>query len=119
MDVTSNKKEETYRDLSILTFTLLSIKKKSSDEVKNVLVEMGLDEKQARYLVSVTEHRIIAEQKKAKEDMKVGGIVLMGGIGITSLTYLLSDYSHIYVVTWGVIIFGAFLLIRGFANWNG
>jgi len=114
-----NKNQATYQDLSILAFNLLSVKKMSSNEVKDLLIEKGLDETKASYLISVTEYRILADQKKAKEDMNKGGIVFIIGVGITGLTYLISDYTNLYFVTWGFIFYGAFLLLRGFSNWNG
>ncbi len=114
----NNQKQETSRDLSILAYNLLSARKKSSNEVKDLLIEKGFDEKRASYLVSDIEYRIKAKQKKAKEDMEKGGIVFTIGVVITGFTYLISDYTNLYVVTWGFILYGGFLLVRGFSNWD-
>lgn len=114
----NSQKQETYMDLPTLAFNLLSVQKKSSNEVKNLLIEKGLDETSASDLIYKIEFRIKADQKKAKEDMEKGGIMLAIGVVITGLTYLFSGYTKIFIVTWGVIIYGAILLLRGFSNWD-
>jgi hypothetical protein len=114
----NSQNQESYRDLLNLANKLLSIQKKSSEEVKNTLIEKGLDEPTASQLIFIIENRIKQEQKKAKEDMEKGGIFFGIGVVITALTFLFSTYTKIYIITWGIIIYGAFLFLRGFSNWK-
>lgn len=114
----NNNTNEALRDLSIQAYNLLLAQKMSSTEVTIMLIEKGLDEDKAGYLIADIEYRIKDKQKKSKEDLEKGGLVFAVGVAVTALTYLLSDYISFYVITWGFIFYGAFLLIRGFLNRN-
>ena len=118
MEAQNCKKQDTAQDIFTYAFKLLTVQKKSSDEVRNLLIEKGLDETKAGYLVADIEQRLRTEQKKAREDMEMGGWVFGIGVVITGLTYLISDYTNLFIVTWGFIFYGAFLLLRGFSNWQ-
>ena len=91
----------------------------SPDELKEWLKEKDIDETKAATLISEIQYRIKAVQKKARNDMQMGGTAFLMGVAITIGSYLLSNHFHIYLITWGLLLSGAFFFIRGFSNWNG
>ena len=116
MEENRNEQKESFKELSSLAFKLISVEKKSSIDVKNLLLQKGMEESNANSLIENIVFHIKSEREKAKKDIDKGFYIFSGGVIITGLTYLLSDFMRFYLVLWGFIAYGAFLMIRGFVN---
>ncbi|MGE0079584.1 MAG: hypothetical protein AB7S48_17115 [Bacteroidales bacterium] len=116
MENTIIEKKESYKELSSLAFKLISVEKKNSLDVRNLLLQKGMSETDAKMLIDNIEFHIKSEIEKARRDMDKGFYIFSGGVIITGVTYLLADYMRFFVITWGFIAYGAFLMIRGFVN---
>lgn len=82
---------------------------KSSNETKQALIEMGLDEQSAATVVfNLTEEVYKQTKAKANKDMLYGALWCVGGIVAT-----VADIGFIF---WGAIVFGAIQFIQGAAN---
>ena len=53
------------------------------------------------------------EEDDASGDFLWGGIFLVGGVGVTIGTYAAAAPGGTYIVTWGAIAYGGFLITRG------
>lgn len=96
---------------------LLIDQKMHPDDVKNTLVQQGLDEESAAIVVDNLEEQISAAKKeRSQKDILYGSLWLVGGLAVTLFTYSSASGGGTYVVTWGAIIFGAIQLFRGLSN---
>jgi hypothetical protein len=81
----------------------------NSYEVKTALMERGLDEANATYIVNNFEQQMGEVYKnKAQKDMLYGALWCVGGIVLT--------LAHIGFIFWGAIVFGAIQFFRGLSN---
>lgn len=67
--------------------------------------------------VSATQRR--AKRHQASSDIQKGFGCLTIGLVLTGAGYLLADPGDKYMVFWGIVAFGAFLLIRGVGGTRG
>ena len=119
MEENRNEKKESFKELSSLAFRLISIEKKSSIEVKDLLLQKKVwDETDIDDVIDKINFHVKSAREKAKKDMDLGSYLFLGGVILTGITYLISDYIRFYIVTWGFIAYGAFLFIRGYSNRN-
>lgn len=80
--------------------------KKGSDEVKNILVEEGLDKEIATTVVKSLEVQIKeAKKSRAQKDMLYGALWCVGGI--------IATVAGIGFIFWGAILFGGIQFFRG------
>ena len=88
---------------------LLVKENKGSSEVKEALMEQGIDEESSAIIVENIENQISkAHKEKAKKDMLYGALWCVGGIALTA--------AHVGYVFWGAIIFGGYQFIKGAMN---
>jgi hypothetical protein len=88
---------------------LLINEKKDSYEVKNMLVEKGLDAQSADTILNNLENEISkAKKDRANKDMIYGALWCVGGIILTA--------AHIGFIFWGAILFGGIQFIKGLVN---
>lgn len=81
----------------------------NSYEVKAALMERGLDETNANYIVDSFEREIAkAHKNRAQKDMLYGALWCVGGIVLT--------LAHIGFIFWGAIIFGGVQFFRGLSK---
>jgi hypothetical protein len=57
-------------------------------------------------------------QEIGKKNMLYGALWCMGGIIVTTVTYIMAGEGGTYIVTWGAIVFGAFQFFKGFVQYN-
>jgi hypothetical protein len=88
---------------------LLVVHQKAPEEVKNLLVERGLERERANVIVMELEQQILdAKKERAKKDMIYGALWCVGGIIFT-----VADTGFIF---WGAIVFGGIQFFRGVIN---
>ena len=88
---------------------LIINEKKDSYEVKNMLIEKGLDPQTADTIIINLEDEISkAKKTAANKDMLYGALWCIGGIILTA--------AHIGFIFWGAILFGAVQFIKGLVN---
>lgn len=96
------------------TANLLLVQKMNAEEVKQNLVQNGLDRESASIIVDNLERQIVdAKKERARKDMLYGGLWCVGGIVVTAVTYSAASGGGSYVVAWGAILFGAIQFFRG------
>lgn len=83
--------------------------KKTSHEVTKILIENGLDEKDALIVVGNLVMQIKeAKKENAKKDILYGALWCVGGIVLT--------ISGVGFIFWGAIIFGGYQFLKGVIN---
>ncbi len=85
-------------------------------QVELSLTERGLDAQAAAVVVgTLKQAKVQADVMNARKNMVAGGAWCLGGVLVTSLSYLLasSGGGGVYVIAWGAIIFGAIQFVRG------
>jgi len=97
-------------------YQLLKIEKLSASEATKELIKRGFDPAAATSAVNIAEQYIQALKEKATIDMNKGFYWLAGGFIVSGITYLIANITGIYVVAWGAMAYGLFLIIRGLAN---
>jgi len=89
----------------------LFISGQNAYEVKIALIDRGLDEENADYIVNMIEQQITdAKKAKAKKDMLYGALWCGGGLLLT--------FANVGFIFWGAILFGAIQFFRGVSNLN-
>jgi len=84
---------------------------RNPNQVKNDLVEMGLDSESANTLVYKIHNQINdAKVSQAKKDILYGALWCFGGLILT-----LTKTGFIF---WGAILFGGIQLIKGIYNYS-
>jgi hypothetical protein len=89
---------------------------RSYAEVKQFLIDDGMDEATAKSVISAI---LKLKKQHAKEEMKAGAMFLVSGIIVTILSFFfpLKLNGHNYNVLFtGIIIFGAIKFFKGLAN---
>lgn len=109
--------EEAVKKLYEYAAQLLVKEKKSPEEVKANLVEMGMDNESADTIINNLLAQIEGVKKeRANKDMIYGALWCIGGIIVTAVTYQAASGGGTYVVAWGAIIFGAVQFFKGLAK---
>jgi fructosamine-3-kinase len=91
--------------------TNLFIGGQNAYEVKTALLERGLDEGNANYIVEQLDQQINEARKtRAKKDMLYGALWCVGGLVLT--------LAHIGFIFWGAIVFGGIQFFRGVIAFN-
>lgn len=109
--------EEAVKKLYEYAAQLMVKEKKSPEEVKANLIEIGVDSESADTIISNLQAQISAVKKeRANKDMIFGALWCIGGIIVTAVTYQAASGGGTYVVAWGAIIFGAVQFIKGVAK---
>lgn len=119
MEIKDEYKQTSYNGIYNFAYKALNSREMNPYELKEWLKAKDMDDERTTTLISEIQYRIRAEQKKARNDMQMGGTAFLMGVAITIGSYMLTNYFHIYLITWGLLLSGAFFFIRGFANWNG
>jgi hypothetical protein len=95
----------------------LILAKKSSAEIRQALLEKGMDEKSADELVADITNQLNTEKKEiAEKDMRHGALWCIGGILVTVLTYSAAGGHGTYIIAWGAMLFGAIQFFKGLFN---
>ncbi len=85
-------------------------------ELEDVLVDSGLTPAEVHEVMADFEGRSPRAMKEQDEyDMRHGKYWLVGGIAVTSLTYLMAESSERggwYVIAWGPVVAGAIQFMR-------
>jgi hypothetical protein len=112
MEITQTDAVANYSEMYNYAASLSVHGGRNSYEIKNALLERGLDEATADTIVSDIEQAIVdARKKRAQKDMLYGGLWCVGGTVLT--------LAHIGFIFWGAIIFGAIQFFKGVSNLNG
>jgi hypothetical protein len=116
--MTESKIEENVsrKNIRKVAYNLIAFQKESQDKVKSFLLNEGMDDNSANELISDIKFLIQTKNKEAKDDIQNGLYIFFFGSIITGITYLLSDYLRFYIITWGFIIYGIILYVRGLSN---
>ena len=111
MENNQNEQEEAVNQIYEYAANLLFEEKKSSDEVKNILIQEGVNKENATIVVETLETQAKeAKKERANKDMLYGALWCIGGTVAT-----ISEVGYIF---WGAIVFGAIQFIRGASNSN-
>jgi hypothetical protein len=111
MENNQNEQERAVNQIYDYAANLLIEQKKSAEEVKQMLVEEGMDLESASVVVGNLEKQIKdAKKEGANKDMLYGALWCIGGTVAT-----IADIGYIF---WGAIVFGAFQFIKGAVNSN-
>ena len=90
---------------------LLLNSNKDGVEVRQILINEGLDAKNANHVVTQMEDLMDnAKKAKAKKDMIYGALWCVGGTVLTM--------AHIGFIFWGAIVFGGIQFFRGVSNYQ-
>ena len=97
---------------------LMLVQGRSVKRSKELLVEKGLEAKDADIIIMDLKEQIKKmENREAEKDILFGALWFFGGLSITITTYMTaSENGGTYLVTWGAIAFGAVQLFRGLLN---
>lgn len=94
------------KDIYKYAARLIVVEKKSIVAVRKKLVNSGLDEENAQFIVNNLDEEINALiRKRATKDIVFGSMWLCGG--------LIGTFADIGFIFWGAIAFGAVQLIKG------
>ena len=112
--------QSTTQEIYNYAAALLITQKKGVDEVRNALIQKGLDAQSASVVITNLQAEITKQRKiKAKRDIKYGAGICIVGIVITAITYSMASSGSgggTYFVAWGAVIFGALQFFRGLIN---
>ena len=107
MDSNQQNLQNTYNQIAVLLHT----QNKSESEIKNILIEQGVDEKDARnYIDEVANKLDEAKKSAARKDIIWGSVWCFGG--------LIGTFANTGFIFWGAIIFGGIQLVKGLINYN-
>lgn len=95
----------------------LKAKGNNAEEIKENLINQGLDATSAETVTeNVEKHYSAAKNKAADKNMLYGGLWCVGGIVVTAATYSAASGGGSYVVAWGAILFGGIQFFRGLSQ---
>ena len=119
-EVREQTTEDVINSAYVEAYKLVIKQKKDINEIDHILESKGLNESQRNsIMVSLLQIRndkkTIREQRiaNAPSDILYGGIWCIGGIALTCLSLLLSDFIGIGALFGGAIIYGVQRVIRG------
>lgn len=96
---------------------LLVNQQKPAYEVRNALIQRGLDAETAAIVVKNVETEASkSKQSQADKDILFGSLWLAGGTIVTVVSMSSASGGGRYIITWGAILFGAIQLIKGLVN---
>ena len=88
-------------------------------EVEELLVEHGLSgEKAASVAETAAESKAFDDLVDGKRKMLFGMLCFIVGIVVTAVTYRIAGKGETYIVAWGAMLYGAYLIIRGIGRWG-
>jgi hypothetical protein len=112
METNQNDQQDAVNKIYDHAADLLVNGKKSESEVRQVLIDKGLDHEAAKVIVQNLSSQIFsAKKERANKDMLYGALWCVGGIVLT-----VADVGFIF---WGAILFGGIQFFKGVANLNG
>lgn len=92
-------------------------------DIRSYLVDGGMAPEEADRFISgslqQSRTRNAGEDKAARKDIWIGGIILVVGIAITTFSYFGSSGRGSYVVAWGAMLVGVMRLFRGVSRAQG
>jgi hypothetical protein len=110
------KQTQSTEQLKIYAETLIRSYSKNVYEVRNLLMEQGLNKEDAERMARSAESEVEYEtNEKAKREIGLGiGITLLG-IFITYVSYTMAEAgeSRRFILAWGMIVGGVVMLFRG------
>lgn len=114
----NNTTYSNYAQIHDQVINLLIKEDKSTHEVEEYLLNLGLTEKDAKIIIDkAIEHVIKLKKIKAGKDIQYGLLWGIGGTLATWVSYsMASKAGSIFYVTWGAIIYGFILLSKGLFN---
>lgn len=114
----NNTTHSNYAQIHDQVINLLIKEDKSTHEVEEYLLNLGLTEKDAKIIIDkAIEHVIKLKKIKAGKDIQYGLLWGIGGTLATWVSYsMASKAGSIFYVTWGAIIYGFILLSKGLFN---
>ncbi len=84
------------------------------DKIIQSLFEKGLNKSEANKMLNYVENElIIVKRKKGKINIITGSIILLFGIGVTILSFYLSNRGAFYILIIGAVGLGMFKLGQG------
>lgn len=93
---------------------LMFEQKKTDVEVKQILVEQGLREEDAKIVISNLQAQMKeAKSKAADKNMLYGALWCIGGLLVTFLTYSAASGGGHYIVAWGAVVWGGWQFLKG------
>lgn len=114
MDTNSDEQDRVLTALYEHATYLLIVLKKTPRDVKRVITEQGLSAEIATTVVDAIRCQFNeAKKKKGQRDMLLGALLATWGFVISLATNALSFGWWVYVLAWGLVIWGAIRLIRG------
>lgn len=109
MENNQKEQEETVNQIYEYAADLLVNQEKTSNEVKLILVNEGLDTESASTIVEGLEKQIKEAKKEgANKDMLFGALWCIGGT--------IATFADIGAIFWGAILFGGIQFIKGAIN---
>jgi len=112
--------DEIVKRIYQIAVDLLVNQQKPAYEVRNALIEMGLDTDSAVTVVKNIENEVSkSKQSQANKDILFGSLWLAGGTLVTVISMSSASGGGRYIITWGAILFGAIQLIKGLINKAG
>lgn len=111
MEITNTSTQEIASQFYNYAADLMVNQEKSAYETKNALMEQGLSQENANFVVENIETQIEeAKNDKARKDMIYGALWFAGGTILT--------LANIGFIFWGAILFGGIQFFRGLINLN-
>ncbi len=89
---------------------------KSNKEILNGLIQKGVNEAHAAALISTIENKTVEILATLNKNVLRGAIISLLGAGISIWTYSSFTLSTIYILSWGAIVVGIFLLFKGVSS---
>lgn len=90
---------------------------KSTEEVKQIMMQRGREERDAENIANRALGDIQEAKQEAKDKDKLyGGITLLIGLLITTLSYQVAQPGGKFVLAWGAVIYGGIRFARGFSK---
>lgn len=114
----NNTTHNNYAQIHDQVIKLLIKEDKSTHEVEEYLLNLGLTEKDAKIIIDkAIEHMIKPKKIKTGKDIQYGLLWGIGGTLATWISYsMASKAGGIFYITWGAIIYGFILLSKGLFN---
>jgi len=92
----------------------------SNPQIESKLMEKGLTALSVVEIMrDIAKQRAGATKEAGIRNMFLGGLVCVGGIVVTVVTYAAAMGGGTFIVAWGAIIFGAGLFVRGLQQHQG
>lgn len=116
MENNINWNEELKNNLYEEVFRLYTKEKKNIYEIRNILKEKGIDEKEALNLAEQVEEEVEVKMKnKAITDIVIGLILIFTGSVFTYVSYTsaVERGGGIYFIKYGMVLAGIYSVVKG------